>query len=202
MFRPSPRNFRFYNLAMHRPSVLKSPTLNNLIIFGLTPNFGMPSDQTSTKTNTLIVLPLNAEHTYLNANNTSSATCKQAPYIYQQRVYWNRPLREKTTWFFWKFKYSGKGLKIKKANKQEQILFNLGSSHISKLLFNKKVARVFRTRKNTYTFLSYRAQQPLTPALMKRVRPFNKYTKRGVRLSRQPIARRFGKVSQLGAKKR
>lgn len=108
----------------------------------------------------------------------------------------------KLKWFFFKFKYHGKGLKIKKSTKLKTIDFNLGSSHISKLYFNTNNVSLLRTKKNTYTALTYKFTNFFSSALVKEIRPYNIYTKRGVRVSRQTMFRRFGKVSQLSPKKK
>lgn len=193
---------KLFCLSLNRSSHLKLNLSNNLIVSKLIPSFNVPCAGVASPVATLMLLPFNSNAAHFNLNNGSTASTTQNPRLYQQLALRVKPLKQKTVWFFWKFKYSGKGLKIKKANKQQQVLFNLGSSHISKMLFDPSLARILRTRKNTYTLLSYKPYQPVTPALMARIRPFNKYTKRGLRLSRQPLARRFGKVSQLGAKKR
>ncbi len=102
----------------------------------------------------------------------------------------------KITWYFIKFRYYGKGLKIKKSNVKNQILFNLGKSHLSKFLFKNNKVTVSRTKKNTFTIISNVCYR-ITNRTMAQIKNFNKYTKRGVRLNRQPIIRRFGKVSQV-----
>mgnify|MGYP002073229131 CR=1 FL=1 len=108
----------------------------------------------------------------------------------------------KLKWFFYKFKYHGKGLKIKKSTKSRTVDFNLGSSHISKLYYNPIDVSLLRTKKNTYTVFTHKLTNFFSSALAKKIRPYNIYTKRGVRISRQTMFRRFGKVSQLSPKKR
>jgi hypothetical protein len=109
---------------------------------------------------------------------------------------------DKTLWFFYKFKYFGKGLKIKKGTINSLILFNLGVSHISKLYFNTKKIKILRTKKNTYTIITLNRNNMLTMHDMRKIRPYNLYTRRGLRLTRQPFCKRFGKVSQIASKKR
>ena len=109
---------------------------------------------------------------------------------------------DKLLWFFFKFKYFGKGLKIKKSTSDSLIIFNLGVSHISKLYFNPQKISILRTKKNTYTIVSLHRTNTLTMHDMRRIRPYNLYTRRGLRLSRQPFCKRFGKVSQIASKKR
>lgn len=114
----------------------------------------------------------------------------------------NLDFRLKFNWIFFKFKYQGKGLKIKKSNSDSQFIFNLGSSHISKLFFKKNKVYVNRTKKNTYTFYTFLKKNVLHPNMSAKIRLYNKYTKRGLRFNRQAMIRRFGKVSQLLPKKK
>lgn len=108
----------------------------------------------------------------------------------------------KLLWFFYKFRYYGKGLKIKKGTKNALVLFNLGASHVSKLYFNTDKTSIMRTRKNTYTVISHSVTNKVTSHFMYAIRPYNLYTRRGLRLNRQSVCRRFGKVSQVASKKR
>jgi hypothetical protein len=108
----------------------------------------------------------------------------------------------KLSWFFSKFRYTGKGLKIKKGASTSTVLFNLGSSHISKIHYNQSQLQILRTKKNTYTVISPNTGNKLQGSDMYTIRPYNIYTRRGVRLNRQSVVRRFGKVSQLAPKKK
>jgi hypothetical protein len=109
---------------------------------------------------------------------------------------------DKILWFFYKFKYFGKGLKVKKSTKDSLVIFNLGASHPSKLYFNTNKISIFRTKKNTYTVVSLTNRNSLNTNDIFNIRPYNLYTRRGLRLSRQPFCKRFGKVSQVASKKR
>lgn len=123
-------------------------------------------------------------------------------FYYQNSNNSDLDFRLKFNWIFFKFKYQGKGLKIKKSNNDSQFIFNLGSSHISKLFFKKTKVYVNRTKKNTYTFYTVFKKNKLHSNMSARIRLYNKYTKRGLRFNRQAIVRRFGKVSQLLPKKK
>lgn len=105
-------------------------------------------------------------------------------------------------WFFYKFKYHGKGLKVKKSSKMLTAVFNLGSSHISLMYFKPTMTFLFRTKKNTFTAVLLKKNTYLSAKLTKKIRPYNIYTKRGIRVTRQTMYRRFGKVSQIAPKKR
>lgn len=105
-------------------------------------------------------------------------------------------------WFFVKFKYIGKGLKIKKSNINQQIVFNLGASHPSKWFFDPTKLQIRRTRKNTFIMCATTPNQIPELKNLSFIRKFNKYTRRGLRLCRQAIIKRFGKVSQIASKRR
>lgn len=105
-------------------------------------------------------------------------------------------------WFFVKFKYIGKGLKIKKSNLKRQVVFNLGASHESKWLFDPTKIQIRRTKKNTFALCANTANPIFELKSLSFIRKFNKYTRRGLRLCRQPVIRRFGKVSQIASKRR
>ena len=111
-------------------------------------------------------------------------------------------LKTKTSWFFSKFKYSGKGLKVKKELVTTQILFNLGKSHMSKIVYDPAYIEVKRTKKNSYVMYSYLQHNQLSRFITKKIKQFNKYTRRGLRMHKQSIIRRFGKVSQVSSKKK
>jgi hypothetical protein len=108
----------------------------------------------------------------------------------------------KLSWFFVKFRYTGKGLKIKKGSSTATVLFNLGASHLSKIHYEASQLQILRTKKNTYTLISSNKHNNIQGCDMYRIRPYNIYTRRGVRVSRQSVVRRFGKVSQLAPKKK
>ena len=112
------------------------------------------------------------------------------------------PLACKLSWFFSKFRYTGKGLKVKKGSTTTTVLFNLGASHISKIHYTASRMQILRTKKNTYTMLSTNKNNLVTNQDIRVIRPYNRYTRRGLRLNRQPVERRFGKVSQVASKKK
>lgn len=175
--------------------------LNNTIIqtTQITPNYIVPNFVNSQLNSTLftpasiktskasknvnIVQKLNRTYTLINSyTNNDAATL--------------------LNWFFKKIKYQGKGLKIKKSVKKTTILFNLGSSHTSIMFFDYKSATLLRTKKNTFTALFFKKSNYISNKLTSIIRPYNIYTKRGVRVARQIMYRRFGKVSQIAPKKR
>lgn len=109
-------------------------------------------------------------------------------------------LRKKIKWTFKKFKYRGKGFKIKKFKRYSKITCRLGRSHWTKLIFNKKVFKVKRTKKNTYCLIIFKKNKIKNlKKYILRIKGINKYTKRGIRLNRQFVKKRFGKISQASS---
>ena len=109
-------------------------------------------------------------------------------------------LRKKIKWIFKKFKYRGKGFKIKKFKRYSKITCRLGKSHWTKLLFNKKIFKVKRTKKNTYCLIIFKKKKIKNlKKFILRIKGINKYTKRGIRLHRQFVKKRFGKISQASS---
>lgn len=141
---------------------------------------------------------LKVSHSSFNSNLVQ----KNRKSYFNEWAYTKFGATSKLRWFFHKFKYHGKGLKIKKSTKAATVDFNLGSSHISKLYFNTSSVSLLRTKKNSYTAVTHKLTKFFSNSLAKTIRPYNIYTKRGVRVSRQAMCRRFGKVSQLSPKKR
>lgn len=151
-----------------------------------------------TKKKTILINPSPSfYHYYINLNksihfNTSVYinTMKKILFILKNKIKWN----------FKKFRYHGKGYKIKKFNKLSKITFRFGRSHWTKLLFNKNFVLIKRTKKNSYCCISIKNNTFLSfKLLIKRIKGINKYTKRGVRLTRQFVKKRFGKVSQASS---
>jgi hypothetical protein len=68
------------------------------------------------------------------------------------------------------------------------------------VFFNKKHIVVRRTKKNTYTIFTLKKKNfSSLKGLILSIKGINRYTKRGVRLSRQGVKKRFGKVSQASS---
>jgi len=109
-------------------------------------------------------------------------------------------LKYKLKWNFKKIKYRGKGFKVKKFNQLSKITFRLGKSHWTKLLYNNFCIIIKRTKKNTYCFISIKNKIFIgLKKTITKIKGVNKYTKRGLRLTRQFIQKRFGKISQASS---
>jgi len=97
-------------------------------------------------------------------------------------------------------RYHGKGYKIRKCNKLSKLTCRFGKSHWTKVFFNQKYIIIKRTKKNTYTLFTLKSKNSLIlKKLILAIKGINRYTKRGVRLSRQNVKKRFGKVSQASS---
>lgn len=97
--------------------------------------------------------------------------------------------------------FRGKSYKIKSVKKITKFTFRLGYSHWTKIIFSKlkwKIVRITRQKFLVLFPISNYIQQ-LNYKVCK-IRLLNVYTGRGVRLSRQCIKQRFGKLSQYISK--
>lgn len=100
-----------------------------------------------------------------------------------------------------KVTFRGKSYKIKSVKKLVKFTFRLGYSHWTKIIFKAVKWKIIRLARQKFLILF-----PLTNNLKQleraivNIRQLNVYTNRGVRLSRQLIHRRFGKLSQYVSK--
>ena len=101
--------------------------------------------------------------------------------------------------FYWvRVAFRGKGFRLRKFKLANKLTFNFGHSHWSKmvldsrLFFFKKIKRqnYLCLSKFSYIFKNFKTK-------IKIIKKLNMYTKRGLRLKRQFIRRRFGKISQV-----
>lgn len=173
---------------------------NTFVNMTILSDFFFLKNKTNISKNFVLFTPINAITSKCTLN-TNTVQKSQKTY-YKDTGFLTFGALDKLRWFFYKFKYQGKGLKVKKSTNRSTILFNLGSSHISKIIYNSGITSVLRTKKNTYTVVFFKKSKFFSNSLVKKIRPYNIYTKRGLRITRQPMHRRFGKVSQLAPKKR
>lgn len=182
--------------------------INNTLIYTLQiPNenrvsYGDIYEEEVYQPNTILTIPITdtysklTQKTKLNPNETLVVTTKYAVKPTKQK-----PLKwTKLSWDFLKFKYHGKGYKIKKFNTLGKLTFRFGKSHWTKALYNPSLYNIRRTKKNTYCVLnSQNLKLNFLLQILKNVKGVNRYTKRGVRLTRQSIKKRFGKISQASS---
>lgn len=93
--------------------------------------------------------------------------------------------------------FRGKGFRIRNFRKDLKLTFNFGHSHWDKVKFYKWWY-FFKLRRQSYVVISlYVGIVRLFEQLLSTVKVVNRYTNRGLRIKRQPIIRRFGKISQV-----
>ena len=101
-------------------------------------------------------------------------------------------------YYWFKLTFRGKGFRVRKFLKSSKITFNFGHSHWTKLQLNNKFVRVKKIRRQNYIWLITYVESWVTLRhIIKFVKHINRYTKRGLRLKKQSIKKRFGKISQL-----
>lgn len=94
--------------------------------------------------------------------------------------------------------FRGKGYRLRKFKKYNKVTLNFGHSHWSKLVmltdffFFKKIRR-----QNYLCFSKFYSRYKNLKLNLKFFKKLNSYTKRGLRLRKQFIRRRFGKISQV-----
>lgn len=94
--------------------------------------------------------------------------------------------------------FKGKGFRMRKFKYSRKLTFNFGRSHWTKLRLQIYFIQFIRKRRQCqyffcFSFLVFDHLQKL----IKTIRVINRYTKRGLRLKKQAIKRRFGKISQM-----
>lgn len=93
--------------------------------------------------------------------------------------------------------FKGKGFRLKNY-KKKKLTFNFGRSHWTKLLFKSHNLIFRKLKRQNYIFLFKTHYKYLFfIKTVRMVKPTNYYTKRGLRLKKQNIQRRFGKISQV-----
>ncbi len=104
---------------------------------------------------------------------------------------------EKTIHTNWtRVAFRGKSYRIKCFSKLNKFTFNFGYSHWTKFIANK-LWTLHRRRRQSYLVFTYNLQDmQFFKRKLPYVRFYNCYTMRGLRLKKQPIIRRFGKISQ------
>lgn len=94
--------------------------------------------------------------------------------------------------------FKGKGFRVRKFKKLNKMTLNFGHSHWTKLKLKFKKYYIKKIRRQNYilNFSNYKYLKYFTKTI-KFIKLLNVYTKRGLRLKKQFIKRRFGKISQV-----
>lgn len=92
--------------------------------------------------------------------------------------------------------FKGKGFRIRNFQSDLKLTLNFGHSHWDRIKFFKHWC-FWKIRRQSYVIVSYNNiffHQFLL--IFPHIKGINRYTKRGLRLQKQAIIRRFGKISQ------
>lgn len=105
-------------------------------------------------------------------------------FIYSFMITWSRII------------FKGKGFRIRNFQKDLKLTFNFGHSHWDRIKFYK-FWFFWKIKRQNYMIVSYSDSfMSQFIHMFPTIKLINRYTKRGLRLKRQAIIRRFGKISQ------
>ena len=94
--------------------------------------------------------------------------------------------------------FRGKGFRVRKFKSINKLTLNFGHSHWAKLALDVRNFFFKKLRRQNYICLLKNFKQfKVFQKTIKFIKNLNVYTKRGLRLRRQFIKRRFGKISQV-----
>lgn len=92
--------------------------------------------------------------------------------------------------------FRGKGFRIRNFQDDLKLTFNFGHSHWTKIKLYRQWF-FWKIKRQSYVILSYNSKyMEMFKLFFPNIKLLNRYTKRGLRLKRQPIVKRFGKISQ------
>ncbi len=92
--------------------------------------------------------------------------------------------------------FRGKSFRVRNFCRFNKFTLNFGYSHWTKLILNKKWF-FFKRRRQRYIIITYNIKDfKYFSRFFPRIKIYNCYTMRGLRLRKQAIIRRFGKISQ------
>lgn len=93
--------------------------------------------------------------------------------------------------------FRGKGFRLRKFKACNKLTLNFGHSHWAKVVLSLNYFFRKLKRQNYITLFSHYSEVRVFRSIIKQIKPLNVYTKRGLRLKKQFIKRRFGKISQV-----
>ena len=133
-------------------------------------------------------------------NNLSFFFILSVGYVYQ-----NQHLLKKFNKFFLKtysvhwvrVSFRGKGYRLRKFKKLNRLTLNFGHSHWTRLLLTESYFFKKIKRQNYICLINNYSKLNCIKYYIKYIKKLNSYTKRGLRLRRQYIKKRFGKISQV-----
>ena len=120
-------------------------------------------------------------------------------------VYQNQHLLKKFNRFFLKsfsihwvrVSFRGKGYRLRKFKKFNRLTLNFGHSHWTRLILTESFFFKKIKRQNYICLINSFYKLNCLKHYIKFIKKLNSYTKRGLRLRRQFIRKRFGKISQV-----
>lgn len=100
--------------------------------------------------------------------------------------------------YWYKINFRGKGFRVRKFLKKMKLTLNFGRSHWTKIKFLSNFKKFIKFKRQLYLIVldNFIFFYKLGKCL-RNIKKINHYTKRGLRLKRQFIKKRFGKVSQI-----
>jgi hypothetical protein len=112
------------------------------------------------------------------------------------RIYFNF-LKKNLITHWTRVSFRGKSYRVKCFKKIKKFTFNFGYSHWTKFKAYSYNWSFFRKRRQSYLIFTYNFFDiKFFKRILPTVRTYNPYTMRGLRLKKQAIIRRFGKISQ------
>jgi hypothetical protein len=102
--------------------------------------------------------------------------------------------------YFLNIVWRGKAYRIRFFKKNCKFTLNFGHSHWYKFVYDKNIFSFYRLKRQKY-FVIYknRFDYQFLKKTIENIRPYNKYTRRGIRLKRSVFIKRFGKISQVNS---
>lgn len=102
--------------------------------------------------------------------------------------------------YYLKLTWRGKAYRVRLFKKSSKFTFSFNHSHWCKLTYSKSTVTFSRLRRQSYIVLfAKRSLNPKIQKIFNEIRPYNKYTRRGLRLKKSFYMQRFGKISQVNS---
>lgn len=102
--------------------------------------------------------------------------------------------------FYLRIIWRGKAYRVRLFKKNQKFTLNFGHSHWCKLWYNINFFKFFKIKRQNYVVLfNSRWDDFYLKFLFTKIRIYNKYTRRGIKLKKTPYVRRFGKISQVNS---
>lgn len=116
----------------------------------------------------------------------------------KQMYYFSRFIVKTYSIHWMRVSFKGKGYRLRKFKNLNKLTLNFGHSHWAKLSLDNNIFFFKKIRRQNYLCLSkYYNLYNYFKLSLKTFKKINTYTKRGLRLKKQFIKRRFGKISQV-----